>query len=178
MAFGPCLLSRADALAAAGGFEAVAHDLVEDAALAHAYRAAGRRVVCLGGGDAVRVRMYPYGAGSLVEGWTKSLAGGARRAAWAPAFGAALWVASGMAIVADVVTDPSVATAVAWALFALELWWMLRRLGSFHPITALLFPAPLLAFVGLFARSLLVRILGRPVRWRGRRIDPRVGTVT
>ena len=38
---------------------------------------------------------------------------------------------------------------------ATQLWWMLRRLGSFHWLTAVLFPIPLLAFVALFAWSLL-----------------------
>ena len=77
VAFGPCLLTGAADLAAVGGFAAVAGEVVEDAALAHAYAAAGRRVRCLGGGDAVRFRMYPDGVRSLVEGWTKNLAGGA-----------------------------------------------------------------------------------------------------
>ena len=62
--------------------------------------------------------------------------------------------------------------AVAWAAIAAQLWWMLRRLGSFHWLTAVLFPIPLLAFVGLFVRSLVLRLARRPVTWRGRRIDP------
>ena len=36
-----------------------------------------RPVRCLGGGTTVRFRMYPDGVRSLVQGWTKNLAGGA-----------------------------------------------------------------------------------------------------
>jgi 4,4'-diaponeurosporenoate glycosyltransferase len=178
VAFGPCLVTRVADLRAVGGFEAVAGEVVEDVALAAAYRATGRTVVCLGGGDTVRFRMYPDGLASLVEGWTKNLAGGAARAAPWPLIGAVAWVSAGLAITASAIGDPSPAVAAAWTLYGAELWWMLRRLGSFHPVTAALFPIPLLAFVGLFARSAFVRALHRPVAWRGRRLDLRRGTAT
>jgi 4,4'-diaponeurosporenoate glycosyltransferase len=122
--------------------------------------------------------MYPDGASSLVEGWTKNLAGGARRAPRWPRVGAVAWVSAGMAVVASAIVDPSPAVLLAWTAYSLELWWMLRRLGSFHPLTAALFPAPLLAFVGLFARSALVRLFGRPVVWRGRRVDLRGSAIS
>ena len=175
VAFGPCLVTRADDLRAVGGFETVAGEVVEDLALAAAYRASGRAVVCLGGGEAVRFRMYPDGLASLVEGWTKNLAGGAARAPRWPRIGAVAWVSAGLTIVANAIAEPSPAVVAAWTLYGFELWWMLRRLGSFHPVTAALFPLPLLAFVGLFTRSALVRLLHRPVAWRGRRLDLRRG---
>jgi 4,4'-diaponeurosporenoate glycosyltransferase len=177
VAFGPCLVTRATDLAAVGGFAAVAGEVVEDAALAAAYRRAGRAVACAGGGDAVRFRMYPDGLRSLVQGWTKNLAGGASRAGAVTLVGAVLWVSAGLSITVDALTAPGVAVAVAWAAYAGELWWALRRLGSFHPLTAVLFPLPLLAFVALFLRSAAVRASGRPVRWRGRAIDPRRGNI-
>jgi 4,4'-diaponeurosporenoate glycosyltransferase len=171
VAFGPCLVTRTRDLQAVGGFERVAGEVVEDVALAAAYRSAGRPVVCLAGGDAVRFRMYPDGIASLVEGWTKNLAAGARRAAVWPRFGAVAWVGAGMAVLASAIVDPSPVVLLAWTLYAAELWWMLRRLGSFHPLTAVIFPVPLLAFVALFARSAVMRGLGWPVTWRGRRLD-------
>jgi 4,4'-diaponeurosporenoate glycosyltransferase len=170
IAFGPCLLARADALDAAGGFGAVRGEVVEDAALAHAFRRAGRPVRCLGGGSTVSFRMYPDGIGSLVEGWTKNLSGGALRVAPLALLGAALWVTAGLSVTVDAVTEPTVAVLVAWVAVAMQVWWMLRRLGSFHWLSAILFPIPLLAFVALFLRSLVLRLTRRPVSWRGRRI--------
>jgi len=175
VAFGPCLVTHADALDAVGGFAAVAGQVVEDAALARAYNEAGRSVRCLAGGDAVRFRMYPDGWRSLVEGWTKNLAGGAARAAWLPLGGTVAWVAAGLTVVAH--AGPTVLFAATYVAFAVELWWMLRRLGTFHPLTALLFPIPLLAFVVLFTGSVVTRVLRRPVRWRGRAVDIRHGTI-
>jgi 4,4'-diaponeurosporenoate glycosyltransferase len=173
VAFGPCLVTRADALRRVGGFEAVRAEIVEDAALARAYRGDGRPVACLGGGSTVAFRMYPDGIGTLVEGWTKNLAGGAARVAPVALLGAVLWVAAGLSVALDAVTDPTVPVALAWAAIAAQLWWMLHRLGTFHWLTAVLFPIPLIAFVALFSRSLVLRLAHRPVTWRGRRIDPR-----
>jgi 4,4'-diaponeurosporenoate glycosyltransferase len=177
VAFGPCLVTGATDLMAVGGFSAVAGEVVEDAALAAAYRRAGRPVACVGGGDVVRFRMYPDGLRSLVQGWTKNLAGGASRAGALALVGAVLWVSAGLSITVDALTAPGPPVAVAWAAFAGELWWGLRRLGSFHPLTAVLFPLPLVAFVALFLRSAALRAAGRPVRWRGRAIDPRRGSI-
>jgi 4,4'-diaponeurosporenoate glycosyltransferase len=173
VAFGPCLLARADALAAVGGFEAVRGEIVEDAALAHAFRATGRPVRCLGGGSTVAFRMYPDDLRSLVEGWSKNLAGGAVRVHPVALLGAVLWVTAGLSVLYDALTEPSAVVLGAYAAIAGQLWWMLRRLGSFHWATAVLFPVPLLAFVALFLRSVWLRVARRPVPWRGRRIDPR-----
>lgn len=177
MAFGPCLVTTSEDLDAAGGFAAVRTQIVEDVALARAYREAGRVVRCLGGGGTVRFRMYPDGLRSLIEGWTKNLAGGAARTSPPALLGALAWVCAGMAVLADAITDPSPVVAGAWVVLSLQLGWMLRRLGSFHWATALLFPVPLLAFVALFVRSAALRLAGRPVAWRGRRIDSRHGTI-
>lgn len=177
VAFGPCLLTRSADLAAAGGFASVRGQIVEDAALARAYAAVDRPVRCLGGGATVRFRMYPDGIASLIEGWTKNLAGGAGRSPLLFSAGAVLWVCAGMSVLADAVTDPSVGVAVGWAALSAQMGWMLRRVGSFHWAAAVLFPVPLLAFVGLFLRSLLIRVARRPVAWRGRRIDAHRGTI-
>ena len=99
VAFGPCLLVRADVLAAVGGFETVRGEIVEDAALARAFRAAGRPVTCLGGGATVAFRMYPEGLSALVAGWTRSLAGGAGRVRAWTLIGAVLWVTAGLSVI-------------------------------------------------------------------------------
>jgi 4,4'-diaponeurosporenoate glycosyltransferase len=53
-----------------------------------------------------------------------------------------------------------------YGLYALQPWWVLRRIGSFGLLTALLFPLPLAFFHGIFARSVWLaageRYLERP----------------
>ena len=170
VAFGPCLLVRADVLAAVGGFETVRRELVEDAALARAFRGAARPVTCLGGGATVAFRMYPEGLSALAAGWTRSLAGGAGRVRAWTLIGAVLWVTAALSVLLAAATEPTATVAVAWTAMATQLWWMLRRLGSFHWLTAVLFPIPLLTFVALFAWSCFTRLARRPVTWRGRQV--------
>lgn len=170
VAFGPCLLTRATDLLAVGGFSVVRGDTLEDVGLARAYRAAGRPVHCFGGGATVRFRMYPDGLRPLVEGWTKNLAGGAVRTPLLPTLGAVAWVAACATVALAAVTDPTPVVAGAWAAVAAQLWWMLRRVGSFRPWAAILFPVPLVAFVVLFVRSIVARSIRRQVVWRGRTI--------
>ena len=60
---------------------------------------------------------------------------------------------------------------MAWAVVALQVHWLLGRIGRFRAWTSVVFVLPLLAFVALFAVSLVRTVLHRPTSWRGRRID-------
>jgi hypothetical protein len=170
VAFGPCLVTSRDALDAAGGFGAVRADVIEDAALAARYRDAGRPVRCLLGGSTVRFRMYPDGLRPLVDGWTKNLAGGARRAPLLPALAASAVVCLLFALTVEAMRDRSWSSGAAWLIAAAALWWALRRVGSFRWWTALAFPVPLVVFAVLVARSAWARAVRRSVVWRGRRV--------
>jgi glycosyltransferase involved in cell wall biosynthesis len=66
------LITRA-AYDAVGGHAAIAHELLEDVALARAVKRSGRKIFFRYGADAVRARMYRSFA-QLREGWTKNLA--------------------------------------------------------------------------------------------------------
>jgi glycosyltransferase involved in cell wall biosynthesis len=70
---GQYILVRRDAYEAVGGHAAVADKILEDVALARAFRAAGYKVYFRYGADAVRTRMYRNWR-ELREGWTKNLA--------------------------------------------------------------------------------------------------------
>jgi 4,4'-diaponeurosporenoate glycosyltransferase len=173
VAFGPCLVTTATDLDAVGGFAAVRGELVEDAALAARFRAVGRPVRIMAGGDTVRFRMYPDGLRSLLQGWARSLAAGAGRAPAASTAGAVLWVAAALAVVVAMAVGPSPAVAASYVAFAGQVMWILRRLGSFSPLAGVLFPLPLLAFVLIFVWSVASRVARRPVTWRGRHIPAR-----
>jgi glycosyltransferase involved in cell wall biosynthesis len=70
---GQYILVRRAAYDAVGGHAAVANEILEDVALAKAFRREGRKVFFRYGRDAVRTRMYRSWA-QLREGWTKNLA--------------------------------------------------------------------------------------------------------
>jgi len=183
VAFGPCMVTTRTAYDAVGGHTAVRGEVVEDLKLAQAYRSGDRPVCCLAGGDAVGFRMYAHGITELVEGWTKNLAAGSGMVPVLPAVAATAWVAAcvaaatgtGAALLAAVRgDDPSWWWAGAWLAVAIEMRWMLGRIGAFRPWAAWCFPIPLGAFVALFARSASRRLLRRPVRWRGRQVHAAV----
>jgi len=66
------------------------------------------------------------------------------------------------------VGQPTVALLLL--LFVVQWGTMLRQLGSFGWITAILYPVPLGAFVVVFVRSVYLTVVRREVRWRGRTI--------
>ncbi len=181
-AFGPCLLTTAHDYAAAGGHEAVRHEVVEDIALAARYDDVGQQVDVLLGGELIAFRMYPAGLRSLVDGWTKNIAAGATRAHRPSSIVAATWVAAISSVGASGIIGflswlrdgdvPWVGLA-AWALAAVQVHVLLRRVGRFHALTSLLFPLPFAFFIAVFIRSLGRLLLGRPVRWRGRNVPTR-----
>jgi len=70
---GQYILVRRAAYEATGGHAAVAREILEDVALAKAFRRAGFQVNFRYGADAVRTRMYRNWA-QLRDGWTKNLA--------------------------------------------------------------------------------------------------------
>ncbi|MCU1393170.1 MAG: hypothetical protein JWM34_1598 [Ilumatobacteraceae bacterium] len=179
LAFGPCLVTTARDYHAVGGHASVRGDIVEDIGLAERYAAAGLAVTCALGGDQLSFRMYPDGVSSLVEGWTKNIATGARRAPAGRSAVAAFWVVAlcvvGSALVTGMIAAAAghglpIAAIVAWAAMAADLRRALRRIGSFHRWTSIAFVVPLALFLAVFVRSAVLSAARRPVRWRGRPI--------
>jgi 4,4'-diaponeurosporenoate glycosyltransferase len=163
--FGPALAVPRAAYLAAGGHGTVRAEVAEDVALAQALAAAGVPVLAAAdaGEGAVEYRMYPEGAGALVQGWTKNLAAGAGKIAPLRTATVALWVTGGLL---------AAVRPVAYVLYAVQMAVLFRRAGRFGAATPVLYPLPLLVFVVLVVRSLLRRVRGRPVAWRGRWVTP------
>jgi 4,4'-diaponeurosporenoate glycosyltransferase len=183
--FGPCIaISRGDYFGC-GGHAAVRDRVAEDVALGNEARRRDMSVACIGGRGAVSFRMYADGLRSMIEGWGKGMAAGANGAPPLLRSLMALWltgmttsvIACCWGIAALCSGGPSASFGAAaiglYVLYAAQLWWMLRRIGSFGPLTALLFPFPLAFFHAVFARSVwLARVRGS-VTWRGRQIHTR-----
>jgi 4,4'-diaponeurosporenoate glycosyltransferase len=163
VAYGPAMAVPRAAYLAAGGHALAADQVAEDLALAAALDRAGVPVhAYLDDGAGVTARMYPEGVRQLVEGWTKNLAAGAGFVPWWRSLLVALWVTGSLRAL--------VAGPVAYALVAAQHAVLLRRVGRFGVAAAALWPVPLTAFLVLFARSSLRRILRRQVPWRGRAV--------
>ena len=181
-AFGPCMLADASDYDRVGGHEAVCGEVVEDLALAGRFADAGQDVQLLLGGDLISFRMYPDGFRTLVDGWTKNIAAGATRTNPLASLITVLWVAAMCSTTWSAVADvfawvrgddtPRMALA-AWCIAAVQVFVLMRRVGRFHPLVAVLFPIPLTVFVAVFTRSALRLLFNRPVHWRGRDVPSR-----
>jgi len=150
---GQYLLVRRAKYELAGGHAAVAGEILEDVALAKAFRRAGFSVYFRYGADAVRTRMYRNWE-QLREGWTKNLAllfpHARRRALMLAAWWLCAWA-----------TLPLLVPAVA-------LFLRIRR-ANFRLGTTLLSTAlgpPLFAFLLLRSQGAHAR---GSVSWKGRR---------
>jgi 4,4'-diaponeurosporenoate glycosyltransferase len=167
--------------------------VVEDMALADVARARGLPVAGLAGKGCVDFRMYPGGLREMVEGWTKGMAPGAGGTPPAARALMIAWIVGattavillGLGIGALVHAEgggPSrpageagfgFAAVAIYLAYAAQVWWMLRRIGSFGLVTALAFPLPLAFFHGVFFRSAWLSRVGGSVAWRGRRVSLR-----
>lgn len=173
VAFGPVLAIRRDTYDRIGGHAAVRTMHTEDIGVA---RHAGGALLHTGRPD-TSFRMYPDGAGQLVNGWTRSIATGLRSTRWWWSLATVWWVAAlaGGWLAAGWPSDAPVAFASVYAACALQLWVLGRRAGSIRVATALLYPAAVVVFVAIVVRSVVVLAVGRPVTWKGRRVDSRSG---
>jgi 4,4'-diaponeurosporenoate glycosyltransferase len=166
--FGPAMSIERDRYLEIGGHGGVRGEVAEDLALAELADRAGLPVEAWAGGG-IEYRMYPEGIGSLVEGWTKNLAAGAASVATARVALVAVWITAVLLVLPALFHGwTGVALCVLVTGQGLVL---LRRVGSFGVLDAVLLPVLAAGFVGLFARSSWRRVRGRPVEWRGRTVS-------
>jgi 4,4'-diaponeurosporenoate glycosyltransferase len=158
VAFGPVLALRRTDYERIGGHAdpAIRTEHTEDIAIA---RAIGRSHLFTGAPDTT-FRMYPDGLRATVDGWTRTIATGARSAPWWLLIATIVWIWS--------LAGGWLATPIVYPFSAVQLWILGRRAGSMHPATAVFYPVAVLIFVLVFVRSLLVVVFHRPIRWKGR----------
>ena len=184
IANGQFMLFRRSAYERIGGHQAVRGEVVEDMALAQAVVAADGQLLLAHAEDLMETRMYRSLAG-IIEGWTKNLAHGSRRAVhpwlapvapWLLAiFTLAAWVLPPVLLVLSLFGVVG-AGVQGWALLvsaASVLCWMaVNVVLRAPPQHGLLYPLGATVIALLFLRSAL---RGDRVEWRGRRYSiPRV----
>ena len=172
-AFGPCLATPTADYWRAGGHEAARSGVLDDIALAQAYRRAGLPVRVLAGRGTIDFRMYPGGARDLLAGFTKNMAGGAVAVRPLAALAVAGWLAACAAPLVLALRAPAPLAAACYLAVALQVGLHLRRLGTFGPLVALTYPLALAVFLAVFARSLLVTYGRGRVSWKGRSLPTR-----
>ena len=176
--FGPVLVLSREHYRRSGGHEEVKGKILEDVAIAKELRKRGVPLRCYGGKGTVSFRMYPQGLRQLVDGWSKGFAMGAVQVAIPSLAMVVAWIVGSIGTVRYLVQSSAGADTIAigaWGAlylgYAAQTYWMLFRIGSFRPYTALLYPIPLLFFILVFARSLVLVFLLRRVSWKERTVE-------
>ena len=151
--FGPCLLCGREEYFRSGGHRSVRSDIIEDLALIRAFVRSGCVPKLYGGKGTVSYRMYPGGPGELLEGWTRTMALGAGSIRPGFLIMVFLWIAgatgaAGVFLI-ELIHGFSVQphTVAVYLAYAVQIFWMLRRIGNFGPLSALLYPCPLPSFI-------------------------------
>jgi 4,4'-diaponeurosporenoate glycosyltransferase len=181
VAFGPALVSSRADYERSGGHSAVAGKVVEDWFLAHCYEQAGLPVSAWIGADQIAYRMYPGGLREMVVGFDKNFATAAGEVRWPWMLAVLLWLSAlfwaAWCLPAAVLHWPLVGThaiapnAAVYGAFAPQLLLLSRRVGRFSWIS-LVFPVPVLFFLGVFVLAILNLERGQ-VEWKGRRFRTR-----
>jgi 4,4'-diaponeurosporenoate glycosyltransferase len=169
--FGQCLIVSRDLYNAGGGHKPVFKTILENLAQSSCFERAGGRCFCYGGRGVLNVRMFPDGFSQLCEGWTKAFADGAAASGAAILFVSIFWLtAMCTCFLALLLTHGlwRIDFAVLYILFAIQLLFVARQIGTFSSLACLLYPLPLFFYFALFGRSLYRKLFRRGVSWRGR----------
>jgi 4,4'-diaponeurosporenoate glycosyltransferase len=180
-AFGPCVMCDRRTYLEVEAHKAVKAKVVEDIPMGKLFRAAGVQTACYGGRGYVSFRMYPSGLRQLIEGWTKSMVFGAGEIHPVFLLLIVLWLCGCTAAVRGLIAGlagsglhnwnyPRISGIALYLLYTFQVGWMLKRVGRFSLVTAVLYTIPLLAFHLVFIRSFVQSAVLRRVRWRGRNI--------
>lgn len=164
------LIERA-AYQCVGGHEAVKGRILENFWLAEQLRAVGVPLRCRGGRGVFAFRMYPQGWREVVDGWTKGFASGAGQTPLPILLLIIAWMIGLMTVPLGLAfTGKPLLWLGAYALGVAQIAWLLRRVGTFHWSVALFYPAPLVFYFAVFARSVSRARNKQTVAWKGRQI--------
>jgi 4,4'-diaponeurosporenoate glycosyltransferase len=178
--FGPVMVLEKKLYVACGGFERVKGEVLENLAFGADFKKQGIKLHCYGGRGTVSFRMYPGGLNQLIAGWGKGFAAGAVRTSIPVLILIVAWITGAVGttrhlLQAVIVTDISLVTmwGLLYVAYAIQIYWMLFRIGNFKLYVALLFPILLLFFLVVFVYSFIIIFLRKRANWKGRTIELR-----
>ncbi|MCY9697071.1 glycosyltransferase family 2 protein [Paenibacillus alginolyticus] len=181
-AFGPCIVCTREAYFESGGHETIRHHILENHSLGRLFARQQQPVHNRTGEGVLTFRMYPEGFGQLISGWSKSFASGASSTTPLRLLAIIWWMTGAVTVVTQSMDSQMwslplaiVLGCTSYTAYALLLYALLKRAGNFSMLTAIFFPIPLLAFMGIFASSVLQTFFKREVTWKGRSISTSKG---
>jgi 4,4'-diaponeurosporenoate glycosyltransferase len=178
--FGPVMVLEKKLYIESGGFEKVRGEILEDLAFGAEFKKRGVKLYCYGGRGTASFRMYPGGMSQLITGWSKGFAMGAVKTSIPVLIMIIAWITGAIGTTRNllqtgIITDSSLVTlwGLLYIAYAIQIYWMLHRIGNFKPYVALLFPIPLAFFLVVFLYSFIIIFMRKSISWKGRKIDVR-----
>jgi 4,4'-diaponeurosporenoate glycosyltransferase len=156
-----------------GGHAACPSTIVDDIELARSVRRHGIATALFTGGDLVTVRSYPGGWREIVDGWTKNTSAGLSRTSPVAGLVVTAWVMSLLAPLVLACRGARRRAVFVWMVTG----WHLRRTGEMvgdfdRRVVGIGSPLLGVFFAGITARSIWIRAMRRPARWKGRQLTP------
>jgi 4,4'-diaponeurosporenoate glycosyltransferase len=168
---GQFLLIEKTAYVRVGGHAVVKERVLENFWLAEKLRAAGVPLHCRSGRRVFSFRMYPLGWREMMDGWIKGFAAGAGKTPLPLLLLVIVWMSGLIMATGNLLLAKDVPVCLfVYAAYAAQVAWLLRRVGTFHWATAVLYPAPLVFYFVIFTRSVWRSLRKQPVDWKGRKI--------
>lgn len=176
--FGPSILCNKDDYMMTGGHHKIQEAVLDDLALGQAFMDKNLPVYALGGSGVITFRMYPEGLKSLIEGWCKSFAVGAKSTHPIVMLMVIVWISGGListgALISSLVAMSPVAmmlSGLLYAAYALQTLLFARRCGNFRRGIFVIYPILFLFFIAIHLYSLFRARVLRSVKWKDRKIE-------
>ncbi|TDL80188.1 glycosyltransferase [Peribacillus frigoritolerans] len=171
--FGQCMICTKKDYFVWGGHEAIKNKVVENMAFAEHVRKQGAPVYCASGKGAISMRMYPDGVMSLIRGFSKTFASGAKATKWHVLLAIIIWLTGCLSFF----TEIGVLFSKWWFLYVLlyiaamlQIWISVKEIGRFGLWTVCFFPVYALFFMVVFLASLWKTFVRKSASWKGRNI--------
>lgn len=177
--YGPVILIATRDYEAIDGHQSVQRSVIEDVALGHTLTAKAIKYRLFLGGLTISYRMYGSGLRQLYQGWVKNIAAGAAKTPHGLLAMVLIWVTACAAVVVDLTiaafaadTAGLLQAGVIYVLIVAQLIWATRLAGNFSWLAIFVFPLWLLSFIVIFLLSLIYKLFGINIIWKGRKVTP------
>jgi 4,4'-diaponeurosporenoate glycosyltransferase len=177
-AFGPCLLCERETYFKIEGHSSAKGEIVEDLEIGKKFIKLKIPVFCFGGKGTINFRMYPDGIKSLVNGFAKSFTIGARSTSIINLIMVILWIAGAFypltLIIENIMNLNIIELSVGltfYFLYAVQLFWMINRIGNFSLLVPICFPVFVLFFIVIFFWSVILTIFKLNIKWKDRNVN-------
>lgn len=175
--FGPVFMVDKETYFDAGAHEVVKSSIVEDFALGKHYAKEKVPYTLFIGNKSIGFRMYPEGMKSQAQGFIKNFSSGATSAGFVSNLLTVLYITAIsltfiQMIVGMVRLDliPILFYGGCYLFFAIHLYFVSSKLGHFNRLMSIFYFLPLIWFIVIFLVSIIAKVFGIKVTWKGRKL--------